>query len=341
MNIIVDAMGSDYGPGEIVKGCLDAAKELEVTIIIVGQEEIIKKELSKKIEGYYDAVKRIKIVNASEVIDNSDTPTKAIKGKKDSSMVVGLKMLKESKGDAFISAGNTGALLTGSLLLVGRIKGIDRPALAPIIPTDKSNAIIVDAGANLVCKTINYVQFGIMGSKYMENMLEINNPKVALVNVGIEESKGSDVIKKAYSSLKKMDINFIGNIEARQIPDGYAEVIVCDGFVGNVVLKLIEGMAITFNKNIKEIFMTNIFTKLAALLVKSSFKKFKKRMDYSEHGGAPFLGIDGIVIKIHGSSKASSVYHAICQASKFIKTDVISQIKTSIEKTGGDIDYED
>ena len=202
MNIAVDAMGSDFGPGEIVKGCLKAAEELNTIVTIVGQEKVIKQELSKEEKKFINAKKRIKVINASQVIENNDTPTKAIKDKKDSSMVIGLKMVKDKKADAFISAGNTGALLAGSLLLIGRIKGIDRPALSPVIPTDKSNAILIDAGANLVCKPINYVQFGIMGSKYMQNMFGIKEPKVGLVNVGAEEGKGSELIKNHIHCLR-------------------------------------------------------------------------------------------------------------------------------------------
>ncbi|WHH59410.1 phosphate acyltransferase PlsX [Petroclostridium sp. X23] len=330
MKIIVDAMGGDNAPVEIIKGSVQASKDMDIDIYLVGNEEIISNELNK----YQYTKERIHIINAAEVITNDDVPTKAIKTKKDSSLVKGLKMLKNREGDAFVSAGNTGALLTGSLLLVGRIKGIDRPALTPVIPTSTGCSLLIDAGANTNCKPINLLQFGIMGSAYMKKVLDIESPKVGLVNIGAEEGKGNDLTKESYPMLKNAPINFLGNIEARDIPDGSAEVLVCDGFVGNVILKFMEGMGLTFYSNIKNIFTKNIFTYLAAMLVKKGLKDFKKKMDYTEYGGAPLLGIDGVVIKAHGSSNAKAFYYAIKQAKKFTETEVIAEIKEYIHKTG-------
>ncbi len=332
MRIIVDAMGGDHAPKEVILGSIQAARELDAEIILTGKKEIIEAQLKKE---EYPADK-VHVINADEIITNEDIPTRAIKVKKDSSMVVGLKMLKRKEGDAFVSAGNTGALLTGSLLLVGRIKGVDRPALTPLLPTEKGCALLIDAGANTNCRPENLLQFGIMGSTYMKNVVGIKNPRVGLVNVGSEEGKGNDVIKAAFSLLKDAPISFIGNIEAREIPAGAVDVIVCDGFVGNVILKLMEGMGLMFYSNVKEIFTKNIFTYLAALMVKSGLKNFNKKMDYTEYGGAPLLGIDGVVIKVHGSSKAKSFYYAIKQAKKFVETGVIDEIRSYVCRTGGD-----
>lgn len=332
MRIIIDAMGGDHAPQEIVKGSVQAANTLNVDILLVGQEGIIQNELKQ----YKYSADKIHIHHADEVITNDDVPTKAIKSKKNSSMVVGLKMLREKKGDAFVSAGNTGALLTGALLCVGRIKGIDRPALTPIIPTDKGCAILVDAGANTNCKPENFLQFGIMGSAYMKKVIGTDSPKVGLVNVGSEEGKGPDLIKTSYSLLQDAPLNFIGNIEAREIPYGDVDVIVCDGFVGNVILKLMEGMGLTLYSNIKKIFTKNVLTYLGALLVKNGLKEFKKKMDYREYGGAPLLGINGVVIKAHGSSSAMSIYYAISQAQKFAETGVVDEIKKYMCRKGED-----
>jgi len=335
MRIILDAMGGDHAPSEIIKGGVKAAQDFDVDIIFVGKKEVIRQELERQQSKYSPS--RIHIQNADEVITNDDVPTKAVKAKKDSSMVFGLKMLKEKKGDAFISAGNTGALLTGALLFVGRISGVDRPALTPMIPTDKGCAVLVDAGANTNCKPEHFLQFGIMGSAYIKNVIGIENPRVGLVNIGTEEGKGTGLTKGSYALLEKAPVNFIGNIEAREIPSGDIDVIVCDGFVGNVILKLMEGMGLAFYKNIKEIFTKNPLTYLAALFVKSGLKMFKSKMDYMEYGGAPLLGIDGVVIKAHGSSNERAIYSAIRQAKKFVETGVIDDIREYISRTGEDI----
>ncbi len=330
MRVIIDAMGGDNAPVETVKGCVMAANELDVEIILVGKEKVLEEQL----KNYKYPQDKISIVNAEEVITNDDTPTKAIRQKMGSSMVIGFKMLKKKEGEAFVSAGNTGAILSGALLKIGRIKGIDRPALTPIIPTNKGCSILVDAGANTVCKPLNLLQFGIMGSVYMKKVMDISSPKVGLINVGTEEGKGPDLIKASFSMLKGSPINFIGNIEAREIPDGNVDVIVCDGFVGNVILKFMEGMGIAFYSNIKKIFTRNLFSYLGALMVKKGLKEFKKKMDYTEHGGAPLLGIDGVVIKAHGSSNAKSFYYSIAQAKKFAESGVINEIKEYLNIEG-------
>ena len=332
MRIVVDAMGGDHAPHEIIKGSVQAVKDMEIEIVLVGLEETIRKHLRK----YTFPEERIHIQNADEIINNEDSPTRAIKTKKNSSLVVGLKMLKKGQADAFLSAGNTGALLTGALLLLGRIKGVDRPALTPIIPTDTGCALLIDAGANTNCKPINFLQFGIMGTAYMYKVLGISKPRVGLLNIGAEEGKGNELTKSAYNLLKEAPINFSGNIEAREIPYGNIDVVVCDGFVGNVVLKLMEGMGLTIYANIKNIFTKNIFGYLAALIVKKGLRKFKKKMDYTEYGGAPLLGVNGAVIKAHGSSDAKAIYSAIRQAKKFVEAGVLEDIKEYIYKTGDD-----
>ena len=332
MQIIVDAMGGDHAPQEVIKGSVQAVNDFNIDIILVGKQAIIEKELA----AYEYPRERIHIQHADEVITNDEAPTKAIKTKKNSSMVLGVKILKDKKGDAFVSAGNTGALLTGSLLRVGRIKGIDRPALTPILPTDKGCAILVDAGANTNCRPINFLQFGVMGSAYMKKVIGIPAPKVGLVNIGSEEGKGTDLIKDSFVLLKEAPLNFVGNIEAREIPEGSVDVIVCDGFVGNVILKLMEGMGMTFYRNIKSLFTKNLLTYLSALFISSGLKAFKKKMDYTEYGGAPLLGIDGVVVKAHGSSNAKAFYYAIVQAKKFVETGVIEEIREHICRRGED-----
>lgn len=323
----LDAMGGDNAPSEMVKGAVMYVKGHDSSVALLGKKELLDKELSK----YRDVPDRIRIIDSTDTIENDDIPTKAIKRKKDSSLVKGLEMVKSNEADAFISAGNTGALLTGAILKVGRIKGIARPALTPIMPTDKGCAILVDAGANTNCKPENLLQFGIMGSAYMKKIMNINNPSVGLVNVGSEKSKGNDIVKKAYDLLKEGPVNFYGNIEAREIPKGTVDVVVCDGFVGNIILKLTEGVGQVMYKNIKEIFTKNVLTYLSALMVKDNLKSFKKKFDYEEYGGSPFLGINGVIIKSHGSAKAKSIYYSLLQAQKFAENGVIDEIKSHIE----------
>ncbi len=328
MKIAVDVMGGDNAPVEIIKGTIDAIKEYDIDVYLVGKEDIIKQTLAK--EGF--SSEKVNIINATEVITGEDSPTVSIRSKKDSSMVVGMKMLKEGKVDAFVSAGNTGALLAGGLFVVGRIKGIDRPALAPILPGRKSPFMLVDAGANAECKVQNILQFAMMGEIYFQNVMKHKAPKVALVNIGSEEEKGTEFTKECYKALKENNNSFVGNIEGREILEGDVQVVVSDGFTGNVVLKVFEGTAMTIMSELKKEFMSSVITKIGALLSKSVFSSFKKKFDYTEHGGAILLGVNGAVIKAHGSSNAKAFKNAIRQAIKCVDGNIVESIKKEIEK---------
>lgn len=328
MLILVDAMGGDKAPEEIVNGCIDAIKESEgYEILLIGNSMKIEKILKER----NFSSSRLKIRHTEEVVTNEDVPTKAIKAKKDSSMVVGFKMLKEKEGDVFISAGNTGALMTGALLILGRLEGVDRPALAPVIPTKAGRTMLVDAGLNTVCKPINYLQFGIVGSIYMKEIFKIDKPKVGLINVGIEEMKGNETIKQAFTKLSNSGINFVGNIEGRQIPDGDVDVAVCDGFVGNVLLKFVEGIGPFIFDGLKGVYSKNLISKLAAFAVRKELRNFKKRLDYEEYGGTPILGVNGTVFKCHGSSNAKSIKNAVEKAYQFAKSSVMEQIALQLK----------
>ena len=294
--------------------------------MLLGDSEKIERILS---ENKFDS-KRVSIKNTTEVITNDDIPTKAIKTKKDSSMVVGFNTLKQNCGDVFISCGNTGALLTGATLILGRIPGIDRPALAPVIPTKKGGALLIDAGFNTVCRPINYLQFGVMGSIYMKEMFNIEKPRVGLINVGSEEIKGNETIRQAYALLSNSNINFVGNVEGRDLPNGDVDVAVCDGFVGNVLLKFMEGVGAFIHEGLKEVYYKNFISKFFALLVRNELKKFKKKLDYEEYGGAPVLGINGTVIKCHGNSNAKSFKKSMLKAYSFAKSTIMEQIKHEI-----------
>ncbi len=328
MKIIVDAMGGDFSPTAQVEGSVRAANELGVDIVLVGDVAKISHELGRL--GY--SGDKISVREASEVITNDDEPSKAIRRKKDSSIVVAANMLKNGDGDGLVSTGATGGVLAAGLLIVGRIDGVIRPALAPVLPTDKGPALLVDAGANADCKAANLMQFGIMGSVYANGVLGKENARVAIVNIGAEEHKGNELTKEAYELLKKAPVNFVGNIEGREIMDGAADVIVCDGFVGNVILKLTEGLAATLLRNIKGMLMKNFATKLGALTLKGQFKEFKKKMDYTEYGGALLLGLKYPVVKGHGSSDAKAVFSAIRQAEKFVSAGVVEKIKNDLKK---------
>ena len=326
MKIIIDAMGGDYAPQVPVEAGARAARELDVNIVLVGKEDVIKKELAKH---KYPA-ERLEIVNADEVITNHDEPAKAVKIKKNSSLVVAARMLKKGEGDALLSMGNTGAVLASGLLIVGRIRGIIRPALATVLPSKKGPKLLLDAGANANCKPENLVQFATMGSIYMHNIMGIENPKVGLMSIGEEESKGNDLTKKTFPLLKAAPINFIGNIEGRDVMEGTADVMTCDGFVGNVVLKTIEGMGSFVSGALKSIFTSSIISKIGAMCVMGGLNKFKAEIDYREYGGAPLLGVRGTVIKGHGSSEAMAVFYAIKQAKKAVETDLVEKIKDSL-----------
>jgi len=327
MKIILDGMGGDNAPFEIVKGAVAASKEIAHTIVIAGDEQLIHAELAKY---KYDAQK-IEVLHASEVITNEDAPVKAVRTKQDSSMVKGINLVKNGEGDLFISAGNTGALMAGGLFILGRIQGIDRPALASTYPIlGKGVALLVDAGANAECKPNNLLEFGMMGSIYMDKVLGCHNPRVGLVNIGTEETKGTVMLKAAHELLAKSEINFIGNVEARDVPKGACDVIVCDGFVGNVILKLTEGLAWSIFKLVKQKFTDGMKAKMGALFLIGKLKELKAQFDYSEYGGAPILGIKGAIVKMHGSSQANAVKNTIIKAIPYAEENVIQMIQNSV-----------
>lgn len=325
MLIAVDAMGGDNAPHEIIEGCIRAInRDSRVHIALVGPAETIHNLLKGKEHS------RLQVVDAPEVITNDDAPVEAIRKKRKSSMVIGMDMVKRGEAQAFISAGNTGALMAGALFRIGRIKGIDRPALAPIIPTLTGGAMLIDAGANADCKPNNLLQFALMGSAYMDRVMGVDSPKVALVNVGTEPGKGNQLTKEAYKLLEDSSLNFIGNIEARDIPSGKADVLVCDGFVGNVILKLTEGLAMSIFGQLKKEFTASTLSKIAAALLKPGLVRFRNKMDYKEYGGAPLLGVDGGCIKAHGSSDARAIENAVMKAIKFVDMKVVDRIKADI-----------
>ena len=329
MRIIIDGMGGDNAPLEIVKGAVEASSKIDHQIVIVGREDEINAELAKY---NYDESK-IQVVHASEVIENEDSPVKAIRRKTDSSMVKGLTMLKDGEGDLFISAGNTGAYMAGSLFILGRIPGIDRPAISSIYPIAGGAlpSIIVDAGANSECRPSNLLEFAIMGSLYMEKVMDRKNARVGLVNLGVEENKGTTVTKAAHKLLKEADLNFIGNVEARDVPKGACDVIVCDGFTGNIILKLTEGFAWNLLKTMKKKFTDGLSAKMGAVLLAGKVKEIKDEFDYSEYGGAPILGVNGHVIKIHGSSGATAVKNAIIKGIPYAQENVVGRITSAME----------
>jgi glycerol-3-phosphate acyltransferase PlsX len=327
IHIALDAMGGDHAPNEIVKGAVEAVNgHKEIKLLLVGMEDKIT-EVLKQYE--YDE-ERIEIVHANEIIHTDEAPVMAIRKKKDSSLVKGLNLVKEKKAEAFVSAGSTGALLAGATFIVGRIKGIDRPALAPLIPNKKGLSLLIDCGANVDSKPSYLVQFAKMGSVYMENVLGIKNPKVGLINIGEEEEKGNALVKETFPLLKEESINFIGNIEAREIPSGEADVLVCDAFTGNVVLKYTEGLAMTLFGFVKGAINTNFISKMGGLLLKKPLKEMAKKFDYTEHGGAPLLGLEGLVVKAHGSANAKVIKNTIVQCIKFSKMEINEKIKQNI-----------
>lgn len=315
IKIAVDAMGGDNAPGELVKGAIEAVNERsDIGVILVGQEDVIKKELEK----YKFNKDQVEVVHASEVIETGEPPVNAIRKKKDSSLVVGMNLVKKGEADGIVSAGSSGAILVGGQVIVGRIKGVERPPLAPLIPTEKGFKLLVDCGANVDARPSHLVQFAKMGSIYMEHIVGIKNPRVAILNIGMEEEKGNALVKETFPLLKECeDINFIGSIEARDIPSGYADVIVCEAFCGNVALKLYEGVAMTLISQIKSGFMTSLRSKIGALLVKPALKTTLKNFDSTKYGGAPLLGLKGLVVKCHGSSKAIEVKNSIIQCISF------------------------
>lgn len=330
MRIAIDGMGGDNAPQAVVDGVIKAINEYsDLEFYITGPEEIIKEELHKQ---NYEGDK-ITVVNATEVISNNEHPARAIKRKKDSSLCKALELVKEKTCDAVISAGSTGAFLTGCTLIVGRIKGVKRPALTPIMPGKNGPFMIVDAGANVDCKPEYLVQFAYMGKEYYKGVLKGENPSIGLVNIGAEEEKGNDLTKNTHKLLKEEEnLNFIGNIEPRDITTGNTNVLVCDGFVGNTILKMYEGTASTVLKIIvEEMLSSGAKAKIGAFLLKPVFKSIKKKFDYKEYGGAPFLGVDGICIKAHGSSDGKAIKNAIRQSKDFHDNKVLDKIKEQLE----------
>ncbi len=333
IRVAVDAMGGDHAPDEIVKGAVDAVlSRKEIRVLLIGQKEL----LEEKLKPYTFPGEQLEIVQASQVIETAEPPVAAIRSKKDSSIVVGMKLVKNGEADAFVSAGSSGAVLVGGQVLVGRIKGVERPPLAPLIPTKTGVSLLIDCGANVDARPSHLVQFARMGSIYMEHVVGIKNPRVAIVNIGAEEEKGNALVKETFPLLKECrDLNFIGSIEARDIPHGYADVIVCEAFVGNVILKLYEGVGAVLIDKIKCGMMSSLRSKLGALLVKPALKQTVKSFDASEYGGAPLLGLKGLVVKTHGSSKAKEVKNSIIQCVTFQEQHINDKIKENILREDG------
>lgn len=329
MRIIVDAMGGDNAPLEIIKGAMLAVDEFNLDeIILVGDKEKIDACVNEnKIQ-----LKNTTIVPTTQVIDNCDDARLVLKGKPDSSMSVGFRLLNEGRGDAFVSAGNTGAITVGATLITKRIKGVKRPAIASVMPSAQKPFLLMDCGANAECKSEYLYQFGQLGSMYMENIMGVKNPRVALANNGAEETKGTPMIKEAYQLMKNAPYNFVGNIEGRQIPYGDADVVVADGFTGNLILKTYEGVAKVLMQGIKDAFMKNTISKLSYLGVKSGINDMKTQFDYKEYGGAVMLGVKKPVVKAHGSADARTFKNAIKQSVWFLQTDLIEKIENELSK---------
>lgn len=334
MRILIDAMGGDHAPDAIVQGAIDAAKEFGVQIVLVGRGETILKSLGNL--GMDTLPKGIEIANADDVVDMHDDPASVARTRKESSMVVGLRMLAEGAGDAFISAGSTGALLSAATLIVKRVKGIRRAAMCPEIPTETGSALLIDCGANAECTPEFLLQFALLGSVYARKAQKKENPKVGLLNIGTEDSKGTQLQKDAYVLLQQADaeglIQFAGNVEARDVPLGAVDVVVADGFSGNVLLKTIEGTATFMNHMLKGMFKKNLLTKVAALICKDGLGAFKRKLDYREVGGTMLLGISKPVVKAHGSSDARAIRSAVRQAMEAVSANMTEALQSDVQK---------
>ena len=328
VNVAVDAMGGDNAPGEVVKGAVDAVNaETKIKVFLVGRENVIKEELGK----YTYNAEQVEVVHAEEVIETGEPPVMAIRKKKDSSIVKAMYMVKNGECDALVSAGSTGAVLVGGQVIVGRIKGVERPPLAPVIPNIKGVSLLLDCGANVDARPSQLLQFAKMGSVYMESVIGIKNPRVGLVNIGVEEEKGNALTRETYPLLQNCpEINFVGNVEARDIPYGEADVLVCEAFVGNVVLKMYEGVSGALLEKIKGGMMSTLKSKIGALLVKPALKQTLKGFSTEEYGGAPLLGLNGLVVKTHGSSKAGEIKNSILQCTAFKEQKINQKIKERV-----------
>lgn len=328
MRIGIDGMGGDNAPAEVIKGVVEAAQLIDDEIVIFGDQEIILAELGK----YTYPSEQIRVMHAADVISNHDAPVRAVRTKTESSMVKGIHSVKNNETDVFISAGNTGALMAGGLFILGRIPGIDRPALATVFPPviGSKPMLLLDSGANSECKPGNLLEFGVMGSIYMNKVLGVDHPEIGLVNIGAEESKGTTVTKAAYELLSKSKLNFIGNVEARDIPAGPADVLICDGFVGNVILKLTEGVALSLLQILKNKFTEGTKAKLGAVLLADKFRDLKTMLDYSEYGGAPILGVKGALVKMHGASNSNAVKNTILKARPYVQNHVVKTIHDEV-----------
>jgi glycerol-3-phosphate acyltransferase PlsX len=326
MKIIVDAFGGDNAPLEILKGCADAVRELDIDILLTGDETIIRRVA----EENAISLDRMEIAHTESVITMEDHAGEIMKSKSDSSMALGLKKLATGEGDAFISAGNSGALIVGATLIIKRIKGIKRVAFSPVIPKKEGFFMLIDSGANVDCKPEMLQQFGIMGSIYMNKVMGVKDPRVALANIGTEEHKGGELQHEAFQLLKNAPVNFVGNIEAREIPYDAGDVIVADGFTGNCILKLYEGVAMCMMGLIKDIFTKNLKNKIAASLILPDMKELKKHMDYNEYGGAPIMGASKPVFKAHGDSKAKTFKNALRLTKAYVEGNVVDEITRSV-----------
>ncbi|MCI8791348.1 MAG: phosphate acyltransferase PlsX [Eubacterium sp.] len=328
--VALDAMGGDYAPVETVRGAVEAvAEHPEIKVILVGKEDAIREEL----ERYTYSQDNIEVKNATEIIEMGEVPTKAVREKKDSSLVVAMNLVRNDDADAVVSAGSTGAILVGGQLVVGRIKGIKRPALAPFLPTKKGFSLLIDCGANVDARPEHLLQFAQMGSVYFENVMGKKNPTVGIVNIGTEEEKGNQLVKETYPLLKECrDIHFIGSVEAREIASGGCDILVCEAFVGNVILKFFEGVALTFLGCIKEGLLSSLRTKIGAVLIKPALKGLLKTFDVSSQGGAPLLGLKGLVVKAHGNSKSSEIRTAIAQCIAFKENSINEKIAKMVRE---------
>ena len=336
MRILLDAMGGDNAPDATIKGAVAAINDVKAEVVLIGQEAVINTKVKEFFgKSLKEISPRLSVVNATQTIEMEDTPTKAIKEKKDSSMVVGFNMLKNGEGDVFISAGNSGALLTGATLLVGRIRGIDRPAIAGILPAYHGRLVLMDCGANTNCKPLNLLQFAQMSSIYLRDTLGIENPKIGLLNIGTEETKGNELVKNTYQLLKKyspdLNINFIGNVEGREAFLGEVDAIIADGFTGNVFLKSVEGLGKFVKKSLSESMKKNLISKIAAIPALPGLKRFAKTVDYKEYGGALFLGVQKPVVKAHGSSDEKLFKFTIKQAEQFVENEAVPHLTTIYE----------